>query len=175
MSKDNMEFLYFKYPEKFAFLTDEPKSCSICHDTKVCFDAVGYSGINDIECICESCLKAGKLIDLEIEPNLIFDDGSEAANTITYKTPALPTWQDTPWPTIDGQYPIFECIVSKQDFSDKHEFLDCFIEGSQTKSDIEWLWDALPDRKLSTYKEGGDISVYLFSLGNKKYWVWDAN
>ena len=52
-------------------------------------------GINDIDCICSDCLKAGALIELDIEPNMNFDDGSDAAKTITYKTPALPTWQDT--------------------------------------------------------------------------------
>lgn len=175
MSKDNMEFEYFKYPEKFAYLTDEPMPCSVCDETAVCFDAGGYSGINDIECICASCLQGGRLIDLEIEPNMIFDNGSEAAKTIIYKTPALPTWQDIAWPTIEGQYPVFECIASKQDFRNKQDFLDCFVEDDQTKKDVEWLWDSLPDKKLISYKEGNDVSVYLFTLGNQKYWVWDAN
>lgn len=170
-----MEFEYFKHPEKFAFLTDGPMPCSVCHDTKICFDAGGYPGVNDIECICASCLKAGKLIDLDIEPNMTFDDGSEAAKTITYKTPSLPTWQDTVWPTIDGKHPVFECIASKQDFTDKQDFLSYFFEDSQSKEDVGWLWDSLPDKKLNSYKEGGDVSVYLFSLGNQKYWVWDAN
>ena len=170
-----MEFEYFKYPEKFTFQTDEPKSCSICNKTTICFDAGGYPGIKEIDCICSNCLKAGKLIDLEIEPNMIFDDGSEAVKTITYKTPALPTWQDIVWPTIDGQQPVFECVASKQDFSNKQEFLGCFIEDDQKKDEVEWLWDSLPDKKLNSYKEAGDVSVYLFSLGNKKYWVWDAN
>lgn len=170
-----MEFQYFRYPEKFAFLTNGAMSCSICNESKICFDSGGYAGVNDIECICAECLKSGCLIDLEIEPNMIFDDGSEAVQIITYKTPALPTWQDTVWPTIDGQYPIFECIASKQDFDDKQEFLNCFIEEDQTKEDIEWLWDALPEKKLASYKEGGDVTVYLFGLGNKKAWVWDAN
>lgn len=175
MSKDDMEFEYFKYPEKFAFLTDGAMPCSICSEVSICFDAGGYSGLNDIDCICPKCLKAGKLFDLEIEPNMIFDDGSEASQTITYKTPALPTWQDTVWPTIDGQQPTFECIASKQDFSDRQEFLSCFIEGDQTQEDIAWVWDTLSDKKLRNYQEAGDISVYLFSLGSKKYWVWDAN
>lgn len=169
-----MDFEYFKYPERFAFLTDDQVACSICCDVKVCFDAGGYSGVNQIDCICSECLKAGKLIDLEIEPNMIFDDGSEASKIITYKTPGLPTWQDTAWPTINGLKPVFQCIASKQDFTGKEDFLDCFIEGDQAKEDVEWIWDTLPDRKLNSLKEAGDISVYLFSLDNRKYWVWDA-
>lgn len=170
-----MEFEYFRYPEKFAFKVAKPSPCSICGSVEDCFDAGGYSAIHNIECICSKCLKAGALVELEIKPNMNFNDGSEAAKTITYKTPALPTWQDTLWPMIDGQFPVFECIASVEDFNDKEEFLNSFIGSDQTKDDIEWLWDALPRKKLNHYNEGGDISVYLFSLHGKKCWVWDAN
>jgi uncharacterized protein CbrC (UPF0167 family) len=170
-----MEFEFFKEPEKFAFKVDEPKSCSICGKVELCFDAGGYSGINEIDCICSTCLKAGALIGLEIEPNMNYDDGSEAAKTITYKTPALPTWQDTGWPVVEGKFPVFECIASAEDFRDKDEFLESFIEEDQTKDEIEWLWDHLPQKKLNHYSESGDISVYLFSLEGNKYWIWDAN
>lgn len=149
--------------------------CSLCGERGVWFDTGGYAGVEDIDCICSGCLKSGKLIELEIEPNLNFDDGSEAAKTITYKTPSLPTWQDTTWPIIDGEFPVFECIASTQDFKNKEEFLDSFIENDQKKKDIEWIWDALPEKVLNNYQEGGDLSVYLFILNGKKYWVWDAN
>ncbi|MDY6993951.1 MAG: CbrC family protein [Pseudomonadota bacterium] len=170
-----MSFEYFRYPEKFASMAENPEPCSVCGEAKKCFDAGGYSGIRDIDFICADCLKAGKLIELDIEANLNFDDGSEAAKTITYRTPALPTWQDTAWPMIDGRFPIFECIASKEDFKDRNEFLDSFIEDDQTKADIEWVWNSLPSKKLNSYKDGGDVSVYLFTLDSKKYWIWDAS
>ena len=170
-----MTFEYFKYPEKFAFLIEKPMPCSTCEEIGVWFDAGGYSGVEDIDCICYSCLKSGKLFDLEIEANINFDDGSDAAKTITYKTPALPAWQDTVWPIINGEFPVFECIASKEDFQNKDDFLYSFIEGEQKKDEIEWIWDSLPDKKLNKYSEGGDISVYLFSLNNEKHWVWDAS
>lgn len=170
-----MKFEYFKYPEKFTFILDKPAPCSVCGEVGLWFDAGGYSGVENIECICTNCLQSGKLIEMDIEANLCFDDGSEAAQTITYKTPALPTWQDTVWPMINGEFPIFECIASVEDFKDKEEFLSSFIESNQTKDDIEWLWERLPRKKLNHYNEGGDISIYLFLLNDKKYWVWDAN
>ncbi len=92
-----------------------------------------------------------------------------------YKTPALPTWQETAWPLVNGEFPVFERIASKQDFENKDEFSNSFIGEGQEKTDIEWLWGVLPEKKLSSYKEAGDISVYLFTLAGKKYWVWDAN
>lgn len=170
-----MEFKYFRYPEKFAFRSDGPTPCSVCGIVEICFDAGGYSGVNDLDFICSKCLKDGKLLNLGIEANMNFDDGSEASNIITYKTPALPCWQDTIWPMIGGEFPVFECIASVEDFENKDEFLDTFIESDQTKEEIEWLWETLPRKKLKHYSEGGDISVYLFSLNQKKYWVWDAN
>ncbi|WP_417440857.1 CbrC family protein [Idiomarina sp.] len=170
-----MEFEFFRYPEKFAYKVDKPKPCSVCGKVDLCFDVGGYAGINDIDCICTDCLKAGALIELGIEPNMNFDDGSKAAETITYKTPALPTWQDIGWPMVAGEFPVFDCIASAEDFSDKTEFLNAFIEEAQKIEDIEWLWDRLPKKKLKHYSEGGDISVYLFTLKGKKYWIWDAN
>jgi uncharacterized protein CbrC (UPF0167 family) len=170
-----MKFEYFKYPEKFTFILNKPTPCSVCREVGLWFDAAGYSGVKDIECICTNCLQSGKLIDMNIEANLSFDDGSEASKIIIYKTPSLPTWQDTFWPVIEGSFPVFECIASKQDFLDKNEFLNSFIENDQKKEEIEWLWDRLPPKKLNHYNESGDISVYLFSLKDKKYWIWDAN
>jgi len=130
--------------------------------------------VQSIDYVCFDCLANGKLKELEIEPNLNYDDGSEASEIITYKTPALPTWQDTAWPYINGEFPVFEKIADKNDFDGKNDFLESFI-GDQEKSEIEWLWEVLPDRKIKNYKDGGDISVYLFTLNGKKYWVWDAN
>ncbi len=170
-----MQFKYFRYPEKFAHMTDNSVPCSICGEIGIWFDAGGYSGVDDIECVCTDCLQSGKLIELEIEANLSFDDGSEEATTIIYKTPSFPTWQDTFWPMINGRFPIFECIASKEDFFNKEEFLNSFIEDEQKKEDIEWLWEMLSEKKINNYNDSGDISIYLFSHENKKYWVWDAN
>jgi len=172
-----MNFKYFKDPMNFSYISDKPVACSICNEIKICFDAGGYIGVEEIDYICEDCLASGKLIDLDIESNLVYaiDSSDEESLTIAYKTPAFPTWQDTAWPVVNGQYPLFERIASKEDFKDKQEFVDSFIEDEQSKSEIGWLWDMLPDKKLNNYEEAGGITVYLFSLDNRKYWIWDAN
>ncbi len=171
-----MNFKYFRDPLNFAYLSDKSVSCSVCKEVKICFEAGGYVGLQDIDNICEDCLKAGKLIELGNEANLLAGDySSEAAMTIAYKTPAFPNWQDTAWPIINEQYPVFERIASKEDFNDKQEFIDSFIEEDEKKSDISWLWDMLPDKALKNYNEAPDVSIYLFSLNNRKYWVWDAS
>jgi uncharacterized protein CbrC (UPF0167 family) len=171
----NMNFQYFSDPTNFAYISDELVGCSVCKEETLCFDAGGYSGIESIDYICPDCLKSGKLVELDVEPNMVYGNESESTITIAYKTPALPTWQDTIWPLVNGAHPTFERIASKEDFLNQNDFIESFIGRDQKKSEITWLWDMLPKKRLKNYKEAHDISVYLFSLNHKKYWVWDAN
>jgi uncharacterized protein CbrC (UPF0167 family) len=170
----NMKFKYFRDPENFTFIVETPSACSLCGDVGLWFSAGGYKGVNSIKAICPSCLSAGKLIPLEIEANLTFYDGSEAYETITYKTPALPVWQDTVWPVVSGEWPIFERLASKEDFDDKSDFLNAFYAVDQTVDKVEWLWNSLPAKQIKSLREGRDVQVYLFTLNNKKLWIWDA-
>ncbi len=170
-----MEFQYFSDPLNFAFTTDEEVNCSTCDEKAICFEAGGYMGIETIDYICACCLKSGKLIELDIESNLVYGNGADSTDIIAQKTPAFPTWQDTVWPLIDGIYPVFERIASKEDFENQEDFVESFIETDQKKNEIDWLWDKLPNKRLKNYKEATDISVYLFSIKEKNYWVWDAN
>ena len=170
-----MEFQYFSDPTNFAYISKERVGCSICKKQRLCFDAGGYSAVESIDYICPACLKAGKLIDLDIESNMVYGNDNESTIIIAYQTPAFPTWQDTAWPLVDGVHPVFERIASKEDFIDQNDFIASFIELDQKRSEISWLWDTLPDQRLKNYKDAHDITVYLFSLNQKNYWVWDAN
>ncbi len=170
-----MEFKYFRKPNSFAFRTDTPKGCSICGMQGIWFDGSGFNGTKDIECVCEQCLTSGKLKELEIETNIVREYGNEDADEIVFATPSLPTWQDCVWPCIDERFLVFERIASKQDFANKDEFKSAHLPEVDAITDFDFLWDTLPDQQLKNYQEGGDISVYLFSNGDKKYWLWDAN
>ena len=172
-----MEFTYFKNPTSFAFLTDQEQPCSICKDVQICFDTGGYAGVNEIDCICTHCLKSGKLKSLEIEANQFYFDDSDESIELTYMTPALPTWQETIWPCIDGEFPVFEKIASKQEFENKDEFINTYYsqDNEEEPNNIDWLWEMLPEKTLKSYKDAHDISVYLFTKNGEKYWVWDAN
>lgn len=172
----NMKFRYFRDPENFAYRIDEESNCSICNKVGLWFDAGAYSGIGEIECICDECLLAGKLQEIEIEANEAVGGSREATEMITYKTPSLPTWQDQSWPFINGDYCIFEKIASKLDFDNKDEFQESFSSSDQENSDLDWLWEILPDTRISSLKDGNyNVSVYLFTRNGKKYCTWDAN
>ena len=170
------KFRYFRDPDNFAFRVERALPCSVCEVEGLWFDAGGFYGTNEIECICDDCLASGKLKELEIETNEASQGPPEEIETIIYKTPALPTWQDRVWPYIDGSYCVFERMASKADFKDKYEFQGSFSHDDKEQSDLEWLWNILPDKKINNHREGNfDVSVYLFTLGNKKHCTWDAN
>ncbi|EGQ8193813.1 hypothetical protein CGH25_18440 [Vibrio parahaemolyticus] len=170
-----LKFEFFSDTENFAFKVDEPTQCSVCFKVGIWFDAGMYPGQTDIECICDSCLSSGALIELDIEPNDCAESDTEDSKTITYKTPSLPCWQDHEWPfSSSGQYPVFERIASKEDFTDKLEFIEAYIP-EDTDVDFDWLWATLPNERLKNYTEAGNVSVYLFSLGKRKYWFFDCN
>jgi len=91
-----------------------------------------------------------------------------------YRTPSLPTWQDSFWPIKNGRPYRFLKIASKRDYASKAEFIDslhdCDID------DLDRLWDILPDHAIRNMKEGQyDVSFYLFDFEADRLTVWDAN
>ncbi len=157
-----MEFKYFRDPENFAFKMDEPTKCSVCSNIGVWHDAGGFYGINEIECICDSCLLDGKLKELEIETNEAIYGTDEDKAEIIYRTPALPVWQSRMWPAVNGKYCIFERMAAKADFSSKQEFKDSVIPLDREDSDLDWLWEAMPEKKSETTKKVTLISRSIF-------------
>jgi uncharacterized protein CbrC (UPF0167 family) len=171
-----MEYKYFRDPDNFAYKIDKAANCSVCGKVGIWFDAGGFYGINEIECICDSCLSEGTLRELEIETNEASDGTDEEKDEIIYRTPALPTWQDRIWPFVNGQYCVFERIASKADFENEEDFKSSFLDRDRENADLEWLWSILPEKRIANYKDGNfDVSVYLFTCNGKKYCTWDAN
>lgn len=170
------KFKYFRDPDNLAFRVDTALPCSICGAEGIWFDGGGFYGANEIDRICDDCLAAGKLKELEIETNDASEGALEEIETIIYKTPPLPTWQDTAWPYVDGSYCVFERMASKEDFVNKDEFQNSFSEEDKEHSDLDWLWEVLPEKRINNHQEGNfNVSVYLFTLGEKKHCIWDAN
>ncbi len=171
-----MQFKYFRDPTNFAYRVEKETQCSICNKTGKWFDAGGYYGSNEIDCICDTCLGNGELKKLDIKTNEASNGTIEEIETIIYKTPSLPTWQDNVWPYIDAEYCIFEKIASKIDFIDKDEFINSFSDSDKANSDLNWLWNILPEKQIRNLNEGNfNVSVYLFTGNGKKVCTWDAN
>jgi len=67
-------------------------------------------------------------------------------------------------------------MASKSDFESKEEFKASFSDSDKASSDLEWLWDVLPDERIANHKAGNfDVSVYLFTCDGKKYCTWDSS
>jgi len=101
-------FRYFRDPDNFAFKVDQASPCSVCGRVGLWFDAEGFYGANEIECICDDCLAQGRLKELEMETNEASEGTEEEKDIIRFRTPALPIWQDRMWPFVNGQYCVFE-------------------------------------------------------------------
>jgi uncharacterized protein CbrC (UPF0167 family) len=171
-----MKFKYFRNPEDFASKVDEESECSICNSLGMWFNAGGYPGLTDIDCVCDQCLINGALEDIEVEANQAIGGSPEQRDTIVYRTPALPTWQECLWPYVDDDYCIFEKIASKTDFDGKSEFIESFFKSDKENSDLDWLWESLPDKAVTDLENGNyNVSVYLFTRNGKKWCLWDAN
>lgn len=130
---------YFRDPVNFAFRVGITSPCSICETEGIWFDASGFCGANEIDCICDNCLAEGKLKDLDIQTNEASEGTREEIETITYRTPALPTWQDGVWPYVNGQYCVFERMASREDFESKEQLRNAFSVADKEQSNLDWL------------------------------------
>lgn len=177
-----MPFTYFADPLAFAFMAEPDTECHFCRSTEDCLDGYCLRGVETVEAVCFSCLRDGRLMDLEIAANEIdraaLDPGKcdppAVADEITYRTPPLPTWQDGLWPVKGGRACRFLKIASRQDYASKEEFLGSLHECGD--HDAGELWDLLPEHQINHLKDGQyDISFYLFDDDGTKLTVWDAN
>ena len=139
-----------------------------------------------MDAVCFACVHSGRLVDQDISTNSIrrdslveavgVDEADRLANVILYMTPSLPTWQETYWPFVDGDFATFLKIASKHDFDGIADFATTILPDDTGDPDIDWQWDVLPDHPVTNMREGQyDISVYLFRRHDRLYTLWDAN
>lgn len=207
-----MDFKYFDNAELFTKLHDIETKCHCCKKTKLCYDAEafygssGFFGFNKMKSICPDCLASGQLNNYDIttcngdsselkrqlkdlNPQL---SDSEIDNLVETKTnelekttPPLITWQEWPWPCLDGDYCKFIGYGSKPFYNKlaknnngKSLFTSSFYYKIKDASD-ETLWDnLLPDEEIKNYEDSNyDCLFYVFkSLNSDKIVTnWDCS
>src|SRR6478735_34647 len=122
-----MDFTYFADPIAFAYIAEPDAECHFCKSSGECLDGDNLAGLETITAVCLSCLKAGRLLELDISTNQILTsaldpklgDLESISNEIVYSTPSLPTWQDSFWPIKNGRPYRFIKIASKRDYVDR--------------------------------------------------------
>jgi len=200
-----MSFKYFDSPELFVGFRDTETVCDTCGQSKLCFDAEGFYGSDDLTSVCPECLASGKLIDKDtftcegdfknlvgqlkqLNLNLTDEEIHEIAKQKTIElektTPHLITWQDWSWPCAEGDYCKFIGYGSKpfykklaKDISVEDFFKDSFYEPDFYSEDL-WT-DTLPDKIIKDYKDSSQYGTlfYVFkSLNSDKILtIWDCD
>lgn len=180
-------FRYFQDPLNFSYVREDNAPCHFCGSTESRIDGSHCRGEASIDAVCFDCLRNGKLIDLDLSFNDVdlkridacipdVEKREDITNQIIYCTPPLPTWQDTLWPFVDGDFCTFLKIASKRDFKGQIEFSATVHDEYKELNDPDELWSFLPDREIRNLSEGQyNVSVYLFQRGNRLVTTWDAN
>lgn len=120
-------FRYFAHPHQFSTYREEPAQCELCGRSGPGYAGPFY-GLRDLDFVCEECLAAGRLVDLDISTN----EGDKAAlqtqlrelqpqlsdaervqvvqartAELEYQTLHPMTWQSFFWPAHCGDYCCF--------------------------------------------------------------------
>lgn len=187
-----MAYTYFKYPHRYAVHHADPMECQLCHQTKECLEAAAFYAEQELDAICEDCLKAGRLAELQaftndadVEqlfeqleqrfPDKSFDElvilAKEKTDELEQRTPPVVSWQDWKIPAIDGDYGRFVCFASQQDLNQHAPdgnglaFLERHILDSiREVTNPQALWERIPEKRLKNAAQSNDcpLLVYLF-------------
>lgn len=180
-------FTYFKDHLAYSFLSDGPVDCANCGKHVVCHSLSDDFGDTDKTDLCFSCLNNGAaqkvdhwLNDAYPTEAVIQKHGElkarQMADTITYCTPMLPTWQGMAWPILDGDFCRFIKLASQADFANAEDLHACVPEDELFGHGPQDLWEIIPEKPITSLKDGNyDISFYLFESKNKKLVLWDAS
>lgn len=132
-----MPYKYFKHPKRFVAFHDDETNCQICKEKKICLDASSFYGEDELDSVCEDCLKAGRLTEIgactndadaemlvkqlkELHPNWtkkeLYEDAKAKTDELELRTPPILSWQEWKYPAADGDYCQFIGFASKQDY-----------------------------------------------------------
>jgi len=92
-----MSFRWFENPRAFAYMADTGQACHFCKTTSDCLDGAHFIGEEEIDAICFSCMRAGRLTELDISANEIDQSALDpdlvdielVSNEIAYCTPSV--------------------------------------------------------------------------------------
>ena len=187
-----MAYKYFKYPARYAVLQSEAAACSICEETKVCLETTPFYIEEEVDAICEDCLKGGRLPEIgacanDADVEQLFDqlealfpektteellkEAKIKTDELELRTPPLVSWQEWKFPAIDGDYAQFVCFGSKRDYNKfasdgdgKKLLADSIIEELLEFTDVDAIWKTLPDKQIKTVEQSNDypLLVYIF-------------
>ena len=193
-------FRYFANPQHpLSSWAEDPQPCRFCGTKGPGFDGP-YYGEEDVERVCEQCLRAGRLSDfglstcepdadaLEAQLRRQNPDWSESqldalvkelTIELTQRTPGLQTWQELVWPAHCGDYCTFEEELGQPEIAELAGDVEpkvWFADNVPNAREEIWdfvRWNSAREHPTESY----DFTVYCFSCRKcgGKLLRWDAN
>ncbi len=188
MDAPKPSFKYFRHPHRFAQYSVEPQACVICHQSRP-----GYRGLfsrsPEVDSVCEECLVAGRLAELdainnlgpknllrrrlqELHPEL--DETSretlvqQRTDELEHRTPKPMSWQGIDWPVHCSDYCCFLQEVGKPDLEalapdhDGRAFFVSHLEEDSRYDNSGEVWDYIRPDSPQDSSVAYSIGVYLF-------------
>jgi uncharacterized protein CbrC (UPF0167 family) len=193
-------FRYFQNPiHPLSSWNAEAAACHFCGAFGPGFDGPCY-GFHEVKRTCETCLRGGRLADLELttcegdasaltaqlaslRPDLSPTDLALEVRARTaeleQRTPGLCTWQDFFWPAHCGDYCIFVEEVGRQELIELAGGEDPLTWFCSLASGADMhVWDAVrKDSARANSTVSYDVTIYRFSCRVCRTVVlhWDAS
>lgn len=192
-----MPFKYFLHPERFAIWLEVPTPCSLCGLEKRCFDGKTFQGSEPMTAICEDCLLAGKMRDVdtyacegdieELQRQLhdrkpdkstkaVSLRAGEITDDLERTTPPIFTHQNWYWPCAGSDYCAFLGYGSKSLFNrlaPDGDGLDFFLNTLyytvEDLSDVDELWEeSLPDLPITSLAAAKELETLFYVFVSQK-------
>lgn len=178
-------FTYFLDPtHPLSHWSNEAGACYFCDSSGPGF-AGPYYGLEEISWVCEPCLRAGRLAEVdscscegdvralakqiaELKPELSEQEQevlrTERCNELVYRTPGLYTWQDFFWPAHCGDFCQFVEELGKPEIRElaRDEDPEQWFHARADRTE-HGVWEAVRERSARSHPtESFDLTVYRF-------------
>lgn len=194
-------FRYFALPHRFSTYHEESHQCDLCNQHRPGYGAQSFS---DIEFVCEECLAAARLADLDFATNQgdvaalrtqVRERMPQLSDTergqmvqertaeLKYRTPHLVTWQDVLWPAHCGDYFRFIKEVGQPELADLSSdgngpaFLAAHAHNIAGAKHAMEVWEGVRPDIPQDNRVAYSLGMYLFRCltCNEYVLLWDCD
>lgn len=189
VSSSQHKFTYFADPEHFSTWSREPQDCPICGEYKPGYEGPFYGGEEDIEFLCEKCLRSGVVVefgattndgDMEalraqilekmefLSPEQVAREVEKKLTVLTERTPPMATNGPLPWPAHCADFCEYIKEVGRQDLAtlsptgDGERFLYQHFQKTDDRDNPESIYKRMTPGTLENNHESHSPAVYLF-------------
>lgn len=195
-------FRYFRSPHAFSTYSKAPKRCDLCESARAGYGGP-FSGEDELEFVCEECLVAGELAEVEMTTNggdagaledqlrarglsggALEEELTEKTEELETRTPPLESWQDFFWPAHCGDYCCFVKEAGCADLArlaangDGEAFFRAHLHGDlRSVTDAPAVYAAVRPDSPADNAKAYDTTVYLFECLTCREPIlwWDAS